>query len=158
MELICDVVNPRGHATAVELAQVEEALLEHPRSSALWCLRGDLIQMSEDGEGDYVLADALASYERAQRLDPWDWEPWEAMGLYHEIDGELDEAERCLRRAVEYDGELDSWTGLARVLAAREKPEAALRTLEPGVCPFAHEPEVRELRAEIGLSVQDRED
>jgi len=71
----------RDTATEEVMNKVDQALEQFPTSPALWCLRGDLIQLS-DGE-DYTLEDALNSYQRAIELDPNNAEAYEAIGHYY---------------------------------------------------------------------------
>ena len=96
------------------LSVTEHGLRSHLRSPALWCLRGDLIRLSE------AYADArdesLASYERAIHLDPGFAGAYEGLGAYYEsVVGDYDRAETAFRKAVELGGGEESRTGLTRV-------------------------------------------
>jgi cytochrome c-type biogenesis protein CcmH/NrfG len=77
-----------GKATPRLLKLVEAAIAEYPNSAALWNLRGDLIQVSDD-DGSYSLGDALASYRQALLLDPHNVEAKAEIQSFLSIHGEL---------------------------------------------------------------------
>lgn len=128
---------------------VEEAVGEHPGSSSLWCMRGDLIQTLEEGQAEeYQLEDAAESYRRGIASDPGSPECYEGLGYYFDVvDQRLEEAEAYLRQAVDLGGGPHSWMGLARVVAQRGRTSEAIALLD--ACPFGDREAVRELRAEI---------
>ena len=102
-------------ATEEVVNKVDQALKQFPLSPALWCLRGDLIQLS-DHEG-YTLEDALNSYKRAIELDPNNAEPYEAIGrFYNAVNDDPARAEAYFRKAVALGGGEGSERGLAEVL------------------------------------------
>ena len=78
-----------GHASSAHLDAVDEALRQHPDSTRLWCLRGDLIQLSDDVDDGRELADAQRSYERALQIDPECLEAVEELG--HFLDAVMDD-------------------------------------------------------------------
>ncbi len=95
-----------GFAPPEALTAVEAALQEYPRSPQLWCLRGDLIQLSDDANDGLELTDALRSYERALEIDPAWADAHEAMG--HFLDAVLDDPERAaphFERAADLRGD-----------------------------------------------------
>lgn len=111
-------------ATAATLALLDEALLRFPTSAALWCLRGDLMQLaSEDAP---PLDEVVESYLKAAELEPGNPEPLESLG--HFYDGVLDDpagAEPYFRRAIALGAGSTAEQGLAEVLeqlAAQEEP------------------------------------
>src|SRR5487761_2152402 len=69
--------------SAEMLSLVETALTSFPGSSKLWCIRGDLIQLS-DLETGYTLNDALESYQQAASSDPHCAEADESIGYYYD--------------------------------------------------------------------------
>jgi tetratricopeptide (TPR) repeat protein len=74
---------------------------------------------------------ALAAVVRTSQIDPGYAPAHWREGLWHLDRGELDVAERALRRALEIDPtDSASSTGLARVDLARQRPERAVETLE----------------------------
>ena len=71
-----------GALTADQALQLVDAELEQGESTSLWLLRGALIQLS--GTGEYSLANARASYERALVLAPESPEPYEELGHFYD--------------------------------------------------------------------------
>jgi len=105
----------RDTATEEVMNKVDQALEQFPTSPALWCLRGDLIQLS-DGE-DYTLEDALNSYQRAIELDPNNAEAYEAIGHYYNaVNDDPVRAEPYFKKAIALGGGEGSERGLAEVL------------------------------------------
>ncbi len=87
--------------TKATFALVDQSLQEHPCSSLLWCLRGDLIQRSDDSAGPYQLHDTLDSYKTAASYNPSDPEPWESMGHYfNAIQDDPAKPEPLFRKAI----------------------------------------------------------
>jgi len=126
---------------------VEQAVRDFPNSSELWCLRGDMIQLSAD-DCPHELKDALASYTRALEADSKCAEAYESIGYYYDtFTDDLEAAETAFRKAVELNAGLDSHIGFARVLAQRGNDAAAVRVLD--CCPAPEDEEVLSLREEI---------
>lgn len=141
---------PKDKEASVELlALAEEAISAFSQSAKLWCMRGDLIQIS-GLEANYELADAVASYQRAVAVNPLCGEAYESIGYYYDvIEEDLAVSETAFRKAVELKTGQNSHFGLARVLAEQGKREEALRVLAPENCPFHSEIEIDILRDEI---------
>jgi tetratricopeptide (TPR) repeat protein len=67
------------------IALADEATRAFPRSAKLWCMRGNLIQLSSEN-CPHNLDDALASYKRAIEIDSSFAEAWEEVGyFYHNV-------------------------------------------------------------------------
>lgn len=141
---------PKGKEASSEiLALAEEAVSAFPQSAKLWCMRGDLIQMSAL-EANYELADATASYQQAVTVDPLFGEAYESIGYYYDVvEINFAVSELAFRKAVELGEGQDSYFGLARVLAEQGKRDEALAALAPENCPFHSEFEIEILRDEI---------
>jgi len=138
-----------GATSAATFALVEQALSEHPRSAALWCLRGVLIQLGA-GEEPYDLPAVLASYQRAIEIDPTFAEAHEGIGYYHDdLFDDPRSAEPSFRAAVDCGGGEYAFVGLARVLAQLGRRDEALALLRPPSCPYATCDTVREIGDEI---------
>ena len=60
---------------------VNRAVIEHPRSSKLWVMRGDLIQLI-DFESSIPLKEAEKSYRKAIKTNPFNIEAYESMGYF----------------------------------------------------------------------------
>ncbi len=58
-------------------------------------------------------------------------------------------AEQAFRTAIKLGAGVDSYCGLARVLAQAGEPNKAVQNLSEGVCPFHSDNEVQKMRAEI---------
>jgi hypothetical protein len=125
---ITELLDGRNEAPPEVFPLVEEALSEHPGSSELWCLRGDVIYCSN---GDvFDPEDILASYERAAELDPHCVEAYESIGSYHDVFTEdLPKAEEAFRKALTLGAGWVSVYGLARVLAQLDRRAEALALL-----------------------------
>ncbi|MEM1043799.1 MAG: hypothetical protein AAGI91_14375 [Bacteroidota bacterium] len=88
------------------LEAVNAALREYPQSPQLWCIRGDLIQLSDDGDDGLDLENALRSYERALELEPAWVEAYEEIGYFWDlVMNEPDRAEPYFERATKLRGE-----------------------------------------------------
>src|ERR1035441_7332721 len=70
-------------ASLESVALADKAVSAFPRSTRLWCMRGDLIQLGPK-ECPHPLDEALTSYRRAVELDPQCAEAWESIGHYHD--------------------------------------------------------------------------
>jgi hypothetical protein len=75
---------PRGFVGAREVDAAVAATNAYPDSVDLWLLRGDFVQLCDDGDAPFPLEDALASYERAAALDPTRPEPHVEIGHFHD--------------------------------------------------------------------------
>jgi len=126
---------------------VEQGIQNHPGSAKLHCMRGDLIQLSDDSA--YKLEDALASYEQAIEIDAKFAEAHESIGYYCDvISQDLKLAEAAFRRAIELGAGADSYVGLARVLAELgHNTQEILKLLDES--PFRDTTKVLEIRSDI---------
>lgn len=133
--------------TSKVLEIVEQAITACPESAELWCLRGDLIQLCDD-ETAYELMGALKSYQQAAVMNPNSFEAYEEMGYYHDvIENNFDEAELAFRKAIELGAGIDSFVGLARVLAQAGKQDESLLLLSS--CPYSTDSNIKEMEGEI---------
>jgi tetratricopeptide (TPR) repeat protein len=136
-------------ASLEAMALVEDAVAAFPISSKLWCIRGDLIQLSTV-KAEYELEDALRSYERAASVEPECAEAYEGMGYFYDVViSDPASAEDPFQKAIEMGAGADSYCGLARVLAELNREEEALSLLTPRRCPYAEAPEIVKIREEI---------
>jgi hypothetical protein len=69
--------------TKATLALAEEAVHAFPASAKLWCIRGDLIQLSSGDE--YKLEEALMSYKQAIAIDSCFVEAYEEIGHFYDL-------------------------------------------------------------------------
>ena len=140
----------QGQEASVEvMALVEQAVAAYPHNAKLWCIRGDLIQLSTV-EAEYELDDALRSYQRAASVTP-DWaEAYEEMGYFYDaVKADPAAAEDPFQKAIDLGAGVHSYYGLARALAELNREEEALSLLAPTHCPYSNEPEIVEIREEI---------
>jgi hypothetical protein len=94
---------------------VEEAL-RSSASSALWVLRGDLIQLADSAP--YDPGEAANSYHEAHRLAPDDPEPLEELGRFYDaVMPDRAESERYYRAALTKGAGQDCARALAELLA-----------------------------------------
>lgn len=97
----------------------DRAVAEHGHSAELWTVRGDLIQLGGI-DTPHTLDEALRSYERAAALNPDFAYAFESIGYFHDVHTQdFEAAERAFRGAIECGAGLDSYLGLARVLAQK---------------------------------------
>ena len=78
------------------------------------------------------LDDAIETYQAALRHGPRQGEPnllaWRNLGILYEKKGNLEEAERHVRKALEIDPDYEiGWTDLSRILTAQGRTEEALK-------------------------------
>ena len=138
-----------GEASDEALAMAEQAVAQCPTCAKLWYLRGNLIQLG-DAESKYELVDALRSYEQAIAVDPSCTEAYESIGFFY--DAVMDDprsAEPFFREALRRSAGVDSFYGLARVLAELNRREEALSLLAPENCAVHDASEIKEIRKEI---------
>ncbi len=110
------MVRTEGVATRKALMGAETALVRFPGSATLWCLRGNLIQLSDDVD-TYDLEDAERSYLKAAELEPANPEPVEELGhFYDAIMDDPARAEPFFRKAISLGGGRSAEEGLAQVL------------------------------------------
>lgn len=139
----------QGEASVEVMALVEEAVAAFPNSSKLWCIRGDLIQLSTV-EAEYELEDALRSYERAAAVESASADAYTEMGYFYDaVMADPASAEHSFQKAIDLGGGVQSYYGLARVLAELNREKEALSLLMPTRCPYAEEAEILEIREEI---------
>ena len=146
IQAITHLLDGRNEAPPEVFPLLEEALRDHPASSELWCLRGDVIYFSN---GDlFERKDILASFERAAQIDPFCAEAYESIGSYHDVFTEdLPKAEEAFRNALTLGAGWVSVYGLARVLAQLDRRTEALALLG-GAVP-GEERDIADLRQEI---------
>lgn len=131
------------------MALVEESVTAIPGSAKLWCLRGDLIQLSTL-EAQYELEDVVRSYEKALSVDPNCAEAYESIGYFYDaVMGDPKSAEPAFQQAIRLGKGVQSYYGLARVLAELGRDEEALRLLTPKNCPYQEEAIIVEIAEEI---------
>ena len=73
-----------GEAPLTLIALADEATVRFPDSPRLWCMRGNLIELGPE-DSPHELSDALASYERAVRIEPAFAEGWEEIAHFHDV-------------------------------------------------------------------------
>ncbi len=141
---------PEGDEVSPEvLALSTEAIETFPDSPELWCLRGHLLELAPE-EYPVPLTEALTCYRKAAELDPEYADAWESVGYYLDnYDEDFEGAEKAFRKAIQAGGDMDSYIGLARVMAQKGRKDAALRVLSAPDCPYADEDDVAEAREEI---------
>jgi tetratricopeptide (TPR) repeat protein len=115
--LCTTLLGPRGYATTEALDAVAAALRDFPDSPALWCLRGDTIQLLDTPGDDPSLAAAEQCYIKAISLAPTDPVAHESLGCFY--DAVLDDparAEPFFRRAISCGAGPSAQAGLNQAL------------------------------------------
>jgi tetratricopeptide (TPR) repeat protein len=147
-----DTANGRRIRTE-DLEQVEHALAEHPSSAALWNVRGDFIQLSDDPPAEldrWPLDQALASYQRAAEVAPNDPEAFESIGYFYDaVEDRPSDAEAPFRRALELGAGDVAAAGLARVLAELGRKDEALAFLAVARAADPDSDDLEEIEGEI---------
>jgi tetratricopeptide (TPR) repeat protein len=135
-------------ASAAEpLRLVEEGLSAFPTSAKLLCMKGDLIQLSD--EPSYELVDALRCYQQATELAPESPEAFESLGFFFDaVQSDLAQAESAFRKAVQLGGGPDTYAGLARVLSDEGHDTEEVLAFLDG-CLHAQSGPVQKMRSEI---------
>ncbi len=138
-----------GPASDALLESCRDAIRACPRSAVLMRMYGDLLQLGVD-DAPERLEEALVAYRRAVELDPGDVDAWCEIGCF--LDVHQDDpagAEAAFRRALALGGSLDTYAGLARLLAEQGRAPEALQLLSADACPWAENPRVLARRKEI---------
>jgi tetratricopeptide (TPR) repeat protein len=103
--------------TPTARALLDEALSRFPDSAALWCLRGDVLQLADEDDGA-AFEEAEAAYLKAAELEPRNPDPHEGLGrLYDAIFDEPERAAEAFRKAISLGAGASAHEGLAEVLA-----------------------------------------
>ncbi|MCL5274628.1 MAG: hypothetical protein M1434_07770 [Chloroflexi bacterium] len=140
------------------LSLIETALISCPQSTKLWCIRGDLIQLS-DLDAGYTLNDVLESYKQAAASDPDCAEAYESIGYYYDaVMNDPHMAQPAFRKALSLNAGVDTYFGLARVLAELNHADGALNLIAPDNCPYCDDPKIKELAEEIRSGTWSTED
>ncbi|HEY0140914.1 MAG TPA: hypothetical protein VGF48_08460 [Thermoanaerobaculia bacterium] len=101
-------------ASPAVLAQIDEELERQP-SAALWILRGDALQLSEDDE--YDPQDAETSYLKALELDPQSAEAYESLGHFtFAVNDDARASVQYFQRAIELGAGESAREGLREAL------------------------------------------
>ena len=133
---------------------IDEAVSLYPQSSALWRLRGELILLGEDDKG-YEPSDALSSYSKAIEIDPNCAKAYESIGYYYDaIDDDPEKAIGPFERAVELGAGVNSYVGLARVMAELKNDKKSIQAFLNN-SPFRETQEVKDIWAEIASGMYD---
>lgn len=131
------------------LVLAEQAVSEFPNSAKLWCIRGNLIQLSSIDAG-YELEEALRSYEKAVSVDPKCSEAYEEIGYFYDTIMDAPKAaEPFFQKAIEFGAGAPSYHGLARVLAELNRAEEAVKLLSAENCSYHATADIVELIDEI---------
>ena len=137
-----------GWATVDTIALADQSIHAFPDSAKLWVMRGDLIQLGDD-DSNYSLEEALKSYETALRIDPAFADAHESIGYYFDvIDEDLERSEAAFAAAIAHGAGVNSYFGLARVLAERGEPRKTILSMIDA-CAFCHDPKIQEIRIKI---------
>jgi tetratricopeptide (TPR) repeat protein len=108
-------IRSAGRARPEILGRIDAALEQKP-TAALWILRGDAIQLSE--ENTHRLEDAEQSYFRAIDLDPASHEAYEALGYFHyAVMDDAANAKTFFERAIALGGSESAKEGLRDAIA-----------------------------------------
>jgi predicted Zn-dependent protease len=109
---------------------VGDAVAEHPRSAALWCVRGDLVLMGPE-DGGPPIEEARRSFLRAVECDPDDGDAWQELAHCEDVvANDLQAAERAFRNAVRLGAGAEAVIGLARTLAQQGRRDDAIAALD----------------------------
>lgn len=128
---------------------LEEATDAFPESAALWCLRGDALQLYEGGR-KFRARDYEVCYLRAIEADAECADAWQSLGYVQDVYfDEFHDAEHSFRRALACGAGEEAYLGLARVLAQQNRGYDALHLLSPKKCPYAASAPIMTLRSEI---------
>lgn len=156
VELLRGLLASGAEARQNAVAISAEATAAYPHSAELWCLRGDALQMATDLTMSPFPEEALACYERALDIDPASIEALESKGFFLDVAyDDFQAAERAFRQALALGGSVDTYVGLARVLAQAQRKQEALDLLDPSQCPFSDAQSVSTMRREIQKGIWD---
>ena len=116
IEQIHDNLMRNEKALPRDLELIEAAIREFPDLAELWILRGDLIQLSDEG-GAYTLRDAETSYLKAVEIEPENPEGYESLGFYYDdVMADPLRAKPQFERAIDLGAGASAREGLAEVM------------------------------------------
>jgi len=131
------------------IALLVAAIEEHPSSSELWLLYGNLLLIWDDNPG-YSTQQTIAVFRKVIELDPGCWEAYQEIGfLYDTFLDESRAAETAFRTAIALGGDENCYCGLARVLAQMGRKRESIDVLSASACPYSHLPAIAKLRTDI---------
>lgn len=88
-------------------------------------------------------------YICAVELSPTSPDAHERLGDYYDLLNQYDDAENEYRVAIACGAGVESYRGLASVLAQQRRTSEALAVLDEDNCPFSDDMLIRQLKAEI---------
>jgi tetratricopeptide (TPR) repeat protein len=141
---------PAGQAPSKEAVAVcLEATENYPNSSQLWCALGIIMQRCGPEFG-FNPDGFLGCCENAVKADRRNFEAYQELGFVLDVYFDrFNEAQKAFESAIELGGGVESYYGLARVLAESGRVGDAIAGLSKDVCPYYDDPMIRELRSEI---------
>lgn len=139
-----------GHPPSGELVDMCLAVAsEHPDSSTVWYDLGIIMQRCDSAHG-YTPADYLRCFKNAVTCDASNWEAYQELGyVFDNFFDDYTKAEQAFRTAIGLGAGIESYCGLARVLAQNGQTDKAIDSLSEDTCPFYGDGEIRALRADI---------
>jgi tetratricopeptide (TPR) repeat protein len=129
---------------------IDRGLEEHPCSSRLWYIRGDLLQLlNGQFSDDMPFEEIVDCYSKSIMLND-NFQAHESLAyLYDVYSSDYINAEMHFRAAINLGAQLPSYLGLARVLAEAGRSQEALDILKGALEKYADQDMIQTLMTEI---------
>lgn len=114
------------------LCLVERGIEFHPCSSRLWFIRGEVLQLLAGRTGDNMDCDAVREcYSKAIEFNKLNYMPYESLAYLEDIYYlNYTNAERLFKAAITLGAGLESYLGLARILAQLKRKNEGFEILD----------------------------
>jgi tetratricopeptide (TPR) repeat protein len=143
-------LNSDGESTDKTFEVLERHLNESPNDERLWDARGDYIQRYGGNDEKLSFEEAKLSYLRAIECNEKYARAYESLGYFYDVvEDDYKVAEKYFRKSISIEATVDSYKGLARVIAQQNRTHDAIQVLSEDQCPFSDDIDILILKDEI---------
>lgn len=144
MKDLKSTLNKEGESTDLTFELIDKMLIDDPSNERLWDARGNYIQRYSGNNESLSFEEAKRCYCKSIECNPTYARGYESLGYFYDvIEANYELAEYNFRQAIAIDSTMDSYLGLARVLAQQNRKKEALKILSPESCPFSDDIDIK---------------